>query len=386
MTFTLRPYQREAVDAAVSFLRGPSPHNAIEVLPTGSGKSLIIANIALDLGEPVLIFQPSREILQQNLAKLASYGYHAGVYSASAGRAEVSNITLATIGSVIGKSSLFENFRYIIIDECHLVNAQEGLYKTFLETLTAAGAKVLGLTATPYRVVTNGCTELRFLTQTSPRIFHDMIYCVQNRDLFNSGYLSRLEYATPNPFDRSELRINSTGADFTDESVRNYYRRSDFPDILVGVIRDQMKERRNALVFTRFVEEAEYLVSRIPNSAIVTGVSTKRERARVINGFKRGSLDVVCNVGVLSVGFDYPELETVVTGRPIMSLALWYQMIGRCTRPHPQKACARVVDMCGNYATFGRVEDLEIVDGGNGKWHIASGDRQLTNVYYGERS
>ncbi len=386
MTFTLRPYQREAVDAAVSFLRGPSPHNAIEVLPTGSGKSLIIANIALDLGEPVLIFQPSREILQQNLAKLASYGYHAGVYSASAGRAEVSNITLATIGSVIGKSSLFENFRYIIIDECHLVNAQEGLYKTFLETLTAAGAKVLGLTATPYRVVTNGCTELRFLTQTSPRIFHDMIYCVQSRDLFNSGYLSRLEYATPNPFDRGELRINSTGADFTDESVRDYYRRSDFPDILVGVIRDQMKERRNALVFTRFVEEAEYLVSRIPNSAIVTGVSTKRERARVINGFKRGSLDVVCNVGVLSVGFDYPELETVVTGRPIMSLALWYQMIGRCTRPHPQKECARVVDMCGNYATFGRVEDLEIVDGGNGKWFVASGERQLTNVYYGERS
>ena len=63
--YTLRPYQREAVDAAVSFLRGPAKHNAIEVLPTGSGKSLIIANIVAEFGAPVLIFQPSKEILDR---------------------------------------------------------------------------------------------------------------------------------------------------------------------------------------------------------------------------------------------------------------------------------------------------------------------------------
>jgi DNA repair protein RadD len=66
-----------------------------------------------------------------------------------------------------------------------------------------------------------------------------------------------------------------------------------------------------------------------------------------------------------------------------MSLALYYQMIGRATRPHPLKKCARVVDMCGNFETFGRVEDLEIVDGGRGKWFVASGERQLTNVAFG---
>ena len=385
--YTLRPYQREAVDAAVSFLHGPAKHNAIEVLPTGSGKSLIIANIVTELGKPVLIFQPSKEILEQNLSKLSSYGYHAGVYSASKGRTEISNITFATIGSVIGKASLFDNFRFIIVDECHLVNAKKGMYKTFLETLTQAGAKVLGLTATPYRLATNSYgPELRFLTRTRPRVFRDMIYYVQNKQLFNEGYLARLEYVTHNGFDRSKLKVNSTGADFTDESVQTYVWASNLPVKLVQVIETEMRMRKNVLVFTRFVEEARYLAGRIPGAAIVTGESSKKERAKVIDGFKRGTIPVVCNVGVLTTGFDYPELETVILARPTMSLALYYQMIGRCTRPHPQKESARVIDMCGNYGTFGKVEDLEIVDGGNGKWFVANGKKQLTNIHYGERA
>jgi DNA repair protein RadD len=384
--YILRPYQREAVDAAVSFLKGPARHNAIEVLPTGSGKSLIIANIVKELGEPVLIFQPSKEILEQNLSKLQSYGYQAGVYSASKGRTEISNITFATIGSVIGKTSLFENFRYIIVDECHLVNAKEGMYQTFLKSLVESGAKVLGLTATPYRLASNSFgSELRFLTRTRPRIFQEMIYHVQNRELFDNGYLARLEYVTHNGFDRSKLKINSTGADFTDDSVQTYVWASNLPVKLVRVIENEIKTRKNVLVFTRFVEEARYLAGRITGAAIVTGESSKRERAKIIDGFKRGSIPVVCNVGVLTTGFDYPELETVIIARPTMSLALYYQMIGRCTRPHPLKEHARVIDMCGNYESFGRVEDLEIVDGGNGKYCVVSGEKQLTNIYFQEK-
>jgi DNA repair protein RadD len=382
--YTLRPYQQEAVDAAVTFLKGPAKRNGIEVLPTGSGKSLIIANVVKELGEPVLIFQPSKEILEQNLSKLESYGYHAAVYSASKGRTEVSNITFATIGSVIGKANLFTKFRYIIVDECHFVNAKEGMYQAFLRALIEVGAKVLGLTATPYRLASNSFgSELRFLTRTRPRVFEDLIYYVQNRDLFDSGYLARLEYSTPDGFDRSRLRVNSTGADFTDESVQIGIWASNLPDKLVQVIRREMETRKNALVFTRFIKESEYLVNNIPGAAIITGETKKKDRERLIDGFKSGDIPVICNVGVLTTGFDYPELETVIIGRPTMSLGLYYQMVGRSIRPHPKKECARVVDLCGNYQAFGRVEDLEIVDGGNGKWHVASGDRQLTNICYG---
>jgi len=382
MTYTLRPYQQEAVDTAIMFLKGTSTHNAIEVLPTGSGKSLIIANIASRLGAPVLIFQPSKEILEQNLSKLQSYGYRGAVYSASKGRTEVADITFATIGSVVNKSGLFTNFPYVIVDECHLVNAKEGMYKTFLAELEKAGAKVLGLTATPYRLASNSFgSELRFLTRTRPKVFHEMIYFVQNRQLFDAGHLARVEYATANGFDRGRLEINSTGADYTDESVQRYYRALNFQDRIVQAIEREMDTRKNALVFTRFVKEAEYLTHCIPGAAIVTGETKKKDRGRLIEGFKAGDIPVICNVGVLTTGFDYPELETVIIARPTMSLGMYYQMIGRSIRPHVKKDCALVVDLCGNFKTFGRIEDLEIVDGGNWKWFVAANGKQLTNIY-----
>jgi DNA repair protein RadD len=382
VSYTLRTYQEEATVSAVSFLKSPVRRNAIMVLPTGSGKSLIIANIAARLGAPVLIFQPSKEILEQNLAKLESYGYRGAVYSASKGRQEVADITFATIGSVVNKADLFTNFPYVIIDECHGVNANDGMYRTFLATLESAGAKVLGLTATPYRLASNSFgSELRFLTRTRPKVFHEMIYFVQNRFLFDAGYLARMEYRDANGFDRARLDVNSTGADYTDASVQRYYRALNFQDKIVTAIEREMETRKNALVFTRFVQESEYLVHNISGAAIVTGETKKKDRERLIEGFKAGDIPVVCNVGVLTTGFDYPELETVIIARPTMSLGLYYQMIGRSIRPHAKKECARVVDLCGNFQTFGRIEDLEIVDGGNGKWFIAANGKQVTNIY-----
>jgi DNA repair protein RadD len=385
MSYVLRPYQREAVEAAVSYLKSESKDNAIEVLPTGAGKSLVLANVAKELGAPVLIFQPSKEILEQNYEKLLSYGYQASIYSACMGQKEVSNITFATIGSVIRKADLFKEFRYVIIDECHCVNSKEGMYSAFLKQLE--GARILGLTATPYRFVTDGFggSILKFLTRTRPRVFHDVIYYVQNRTLFEGGFLAKLRYLSPGGFDRSRLQLNSTGADFDDQSVRNYYRDSKFQDMVVDVITREMETRRNALVFTRFVEEAEYLVSRVPGAAIVTAETPKAEREKLINGFRSGRIKVICNVGVLVLGFDYPELETIIIARPTMSLALFYQMIGRGIRPHPVKECTEVVDMCGNLKLFGKVEDLRLINGGNGKWFISSNGRQLTNAYYGQR-
>lgn len=385
MNYVLRPYQKEAVDAAVRYLRTSSPYNAIEVLPTGSGKSLIIANIVKELGAPTLVFQPSKEILEQNLEKLRSYGYEASIYSASMGQKQISDITFATIGSTFRKVDLFREFQYVIVDECHAVNPKKGMYSTFLKQLN--GTRVLGLTATPYRLVTDGFggSILKFLTRTRSRVFHDVIYYVQNRTLFESGFLAKLRYLSPQGFDRSKLRLNSTGADFDDQSVKNYYRTSGFPDMVVNVITQEMKTRRNALVFTRFVEEAEYLASRIPQAAIVTAETPKRDRENLIRWFRSGQVKVVCNVGVLVLGFDYPELETIIIATPTMSLARFYQMIGRGIRPHPAKEYTEVVDMCGNLALFGRVEDLRLINGGNGKWFISSNGRVLTNIYFGER-
>ncbi len=92
--------------------------------------------------------------------------------------------------------------------------------------------------------------------------------------------------------------------------------------------------------------------------------------------------EATANVGVLTTGFDYPELDTVVMARPTMSLAMWYQIVGRAIRPHPSKECGWIVDLCGNINRFGEVANLRLHDSGNGKWAVYSNGRQLTNVRF----
>ncbi len=377
--YTLRPYQEEAVEAVLRFYKSPVSYNGIEVLSTGSGKSLVIAFAAKELRGPCLVFQPTKEILDQNYSKLLSYGAEPTIWSASMNRKELSDLTLATIGSVTRKADLFSHFKYILVDECHVISAQGGMYHDFIKTV--AGARVCGFTATPYRLHTNSFgSELRFLTRTRPRIFREVIYYVQTGTLFEAGYLCPIRYVPVGGFSREYLQANSTGAEYSDESVKRYFKQIAFPDRLVHAVRQLAQIRRNVLVFTRFIEESEYLVKHVPGSAIVTGETPKREREEILRAFKAGELKVVSNVGVLTHGFDFPALETVVLARPTMSLALYYQMIGRAIRPHRDKRAALVVDLADNLSLFGPVERLTLRDLGRGKWIVLGATGQLTNT------
>lgn len=387
--YRLRDYQQKASDAAVDFFNSKSKKNTIMVLPTGSGKSLVIADIANRLKEHTLVFQPSKEILEQNFNKLCSYGVlDCSIYSASFNSKEISRITFATIGSVKSNPEAFAHFKNIIIDECHLVNPKQGMYKDFFEVVKC---KILGLTATPYRLASNSFgSTLRFITRTRPSVFKEVIYQVQISTLLDMGYLAKLNYYPMNPsgWNESNLRVNSTGADYTDKSVIKEYERIDFYSYLVHIVQRLMRpkegSRKGILVFTRFLKEAEMLTYSIPGCAIVSGDTPKKEREDILTRFKAGDIPVVANVGVLTTGFDYPELDTILMARPTMSLALWYQIVGRAIRPHPSKEAGWIVDLCGNIERFGEVKDLTLVDptGGRGLWQINSGNRQLTNVYF----
>jgi DNA repair protein RadD len=382
--YKLRDYQKDASSAAVNFFRDEkATYNALMVLPTGSGKSLIIADIAARLNEPLLIFQPSKEILEQNFGKIQSYGiWNAGVYSASMKSKDINRITYATIGSAIHHPELFTRFRFIIVDECHLVNSDHGMYHDFIQMLPY---KVLGLTATPYRLYSNkfGGSMLRFLTRTRPKIFSRLIYNVQVETLLQRGYLANLDYYRIRLIDQRKLQLNSTGADYTDRSVREMYQKTHFAESLENVIqRLLVAGRKSILVFTRFVEEAQYLSETLGNkAAVVSSKTDKLKRAKILQAFKSRRILVVANVGILTTGFDYPELDTIVIARPTMSLGLYYQMVGRALRPYPGKE-GWIVDLCGNYDRFGRVDKLKLEQTRPGLYAIFSGNKQLTNVYF----
>lgn len=115
---------------------------------------------------------------------------------------------------------------------------------------------------------------------------------------------------------------------------------------------------------------------------MLTGDTDKRERERILMQFKSGVIRCVINVGVLTTGFDYPELECVLIARSTMSLALYYQIIGRAMRPHPNKQSAWIVDLGGNINSFGKIETMQIRKNDKGLYAVWNGNKQLTNVLF----
>ena len=392
-TYTLRDYQDEAVDAGVSYLHDKKRRrkNGIIVAPTGSGKSLLIASMCTRLDGPSVVFQPTREILQQNAIKLAHYGYPAAVFSASMGRRERGHVTLATIGSVVTQPAAFEHVSYVLIDECHqAVNPKGGQFTDFIEGLPDH-VRVMGFTATPYRLATNSMgSQLRFLTRTTPRLFNDMVHETSIQRLVAGGYWSPLQYHTDRVVVQKErLLLNTTVTDYTDGSVQLHFTEIGF----VGKLCDRVAQhlaagRKHVLVFTRFVDEAKRVAEQFGSRAAFVSADTKdHERDRIVRDFKSGLIEVVANVGVLSIGFDFPELDCVVLGCPSISLARYYQWVGRAVRPHASKSMAHIDDMVGLVRQFGKVEDLQLrTEGRYGReWSVCSGDRPLTNVYFTDR-
>lgn len=389
MSFTPRPYQTEAINRAVEFFHDKRQYNGIEILPTGSGKSVVIANITSRLPGKTVVFQPSKEILVQNFKKFMSYGYRAGIYSASAGSRFVDDVTFATIGSVARKAHIFEKFSNIIVDECHLVNPEEGMYHSFIKSL--GHARVLGLTATPYRLTSSfEGAMLKWITRTSPRIFNKVLYYVQNEVLFNSGHLAKLEYYRFNVVDRTMLTMNSSGTDFTEASLRSYYRQIDMPKNTIEYANRILAKRRNLLVFCSLIEEADRVAKGIPGAVVLTGNTEKSLRDKILAQFKIGQIRCVVNVGVLTTGFDYPELEAVLIARSTMSLAIYYQIIGRVMRPftYPDgsEKVGWVVDLGGNIDFFGKIETMRIEKDHKGLYYVGNTIngkfRQLTNVTF----
>lgn len=381
MQFTPRPYQQQAIGRAVDYFHGNGNHNAFEILPTGSGKSVVIANIASQLQDRTVVFQPSKEILAQNVQKFTSYGYRAGVYSASAGKKFLDKITFATIGSVAKKHHLFKDCKNIIIDECHLVNGNGGMYHDFIKAIP--GAKVLGLTATPYRLSTGfEGAMLKFINRTNPRIFNKCIYYVQNNVLFDSGHLAKLEYFDKSVIDRKMLEVNSTGTDFTDRSIKNYYHKIDFSKITADYANRLLAKRKNLLVFCALVSDAYEVAGQVPGAVVLTGETEGPIRDRILSQFKAGKIKCVINVGVLTTGFDYPELECVLLARSTMSLALYYQIFGRGMRIHPNKESCWLVDLGGNISMFGKIETMQIKTTDKGLMSVWNNGRQLTNVNF----
>lgn len=379
--FSLRPYQQTAVNAGVAFLKDKRKEHGIIVIPTGGGKSIVIAEIIQQLEGHVIIFQPSKELLEQNLAKYNSYGYNADVYSASANQKTIGKVTFATIGSCYKTPEIFSHFDYIIVDECHLVKPDEdSMYSKFLASVPT---KILGLTATPVRLKRYNFpaphAKLCMLNRTKPKVFSEFIHVTQISEIIENGFWSPIEYFKLE-YDVSYLKVNSSGSDYTDESLVFCNKQNDVQGKIINYVERLIKVgRKHILIFVPTIAEAEELSQRFPLVDFIHSELNKKDRAEKLDRFKSGTIKAIVNVGVLAIGFDFPALDTIIGARKTMSLAAYYQMLGRGVRLHPSKKSVYYIDLVGNTDAFGKIETLAIEKRKTG-WGIFSGNRQITNM------
>jgi len=383
----LRENQVEPVAIGVEFFRTPKMTPSIIVAPTAFGKSIVIAAIAKELGEKLLVLQPSKELLEQNYNKFITLGGEASIYSASMGSKELGDVTYATIGSIINIASQFKEMGVskIIIDECdRYPRNKSGQLRRFVDAMKAT--HILGLTATPLKLQTNmgetgPYSKLVMLTNRSKHgmFFRNILHVSQIQDIVKLGYWTPLVYQSYD-FDTGALVYNSSGAEYTSDSIARSYENQNIGDKIVKKVAE-LYDRKSILVAVPTIEQATNLAKRIPQAAVVHGGTPKEERKRIIEEFRNQQIRVIVQVNVLTVGFDYPELDCLITGRPTASISWWYQFVGRGTRIHESKKDCIVVDFVGSVERFGKVEELYYKDTGNEEWELfGENKKQITGI------
>jgi DNA repair protein RadD len=386
---TLRPNQVEPIRKAVEFFREKNPKPSLIVLPTAWGKSILTAFVAKETDDKIIVLQPSKELLEQNYLKYLTlcgdFDCRASIYSASFNSKCIGKVTYATIGSIKNIGATFRKYGFtkMLIDEAHLYprEADSMLGKFLAES---GITHVLGITATPVKLQSNTSldgehySKLVMLTSRSKKgnFFKDIIHVAQPSEMVRLGFWSPLKYQV-GTFDGSLLVFNSTKSEYTEESVQRAYEAND----IVSQIRQAVtySGRKHILVFLPSVEDAKAFASRYPDSAAVYGDMDKKEREKVISGFKSGRIRIIFNVRVLSTGFDYTGIDCIILGISTASIALYYQIVGRATRIDPGKKDALIIDLGGNFDRFGKVEDIRFEKGSI--WRMfGTGDRLLSGM------
>ncbi|WP_447928018.1 DEAD/DEAH box helicase [Vreelandella sp. EE27] len=356
---TLRGYQRQAVERVIEHFRGTSDPGVV-VLPTGSGKSLVIAELARLARGRVLVLAHVRELVEQNHAKYQAYGLEADIFSAGLSRKEASRqVVFGSVQSVVRNLESFvdENFTLLVIDECHRVSLEkESSYRQVIDHLQRQNPnlKILGLTATPYRLGQGFIYHRHYhgmVRGSEACFFTDCVFEQPLRLMVKQHYLTppeRLDMAVAG-YDFSALAPAQNGL-FPEKALNEVVAGSRATPGIVAQIVERAETRQGVMIFAATVAHAEEVASYLPaqQAALITGATPAQERERLIAAFKARALKYLVNVSVLTTGFDAPHVDVIAILRPTESVSLYQQIVGRGLRLSPGKEDCLVLDYAGN--------------------------------------
>jgi DNA repair protein RadD len=394
----LRDYQEYAVEELFSYLKKTKNGNPVIAMPTGTGKSVVIAAIVKRLmtekmSKKILVLTHVKELIKQNATKMAQLLPAAplGIYSAGLKEKETTYpITFAGIASVARNLESFSSVDTIIIDECHLVSPKQAtMYqrtiKHFLEKTN--GTRVIGLTATPYR------TKSGKLTEGDGAIFTDIVVDMIKPEVFawffKQGYLS-LPVPLQPTFEFDLSGVHSSMGDYVKKELAEVVDKEERTNQVVEEAIACAGERKHWLVFASGIEHALHVCERLNTCGVkAVAIHSKMpaaERDKNIEDYTTGRVKALVNNGILTTGFDHPQTDLILMLRPTRSPGLWVQMLGRGIRPvyaegHPvvdaagrlaaiaagPKPNCLVLDFAGNAKRLGPINQPAVPAGRTGK-------------------
>ena len=373
----LRPYQQDAIEAVYRYLRNHDD-NPVVVIPTAGGKTPILATICRDAVDRwsgrVLVVSHVKELLEQAVDKLKQVApdLPVGVYSAGLKRRDTANrVIVAGIQSIYKRAGELDAFDLIVVDEAHLIPTDgDGMYRQFLADAKVLNPhlRVIGLTATPFRLDSGPIY--------SPDHFLNAVcYEIGIKELIRDGYLcSLVSKAGSTKADTTDLHIR--GGEFVADEVEQLMNQDSLVEAACREIVEYTADRKACLIFAAGIKHGKHIVGALRDKhgiecGFVCGDTPAAERNDLLARFRGHAsgrlfesepLKYLCNVNVLTTGFDAPNIDSVVLLRPTMSPGLYYQMVGRGFRLHPNKQNCLVLDFGGNVLRHGPVDQVKVRD------------------------
>lgn len=354
--YSLRAYQQEAVNAAVSWVLKNSDPALLE-LSGGAGKSIICAEIARVIyqktGKRILVLVPNQDLLLQNGEKMEMTGEKFSYYSASVSKSLRHHIVLATEGTFksIAQQRGHE-FALVVVDEAHRVTPT---FKQIIDDMRIGNPllRVIGMTGTPFRstgYIYELDTENRIVSESYEPYYKKLLYRITCNELIAMGYLTPVVIGVSSgSYDTSKIGAVH-GDDFTESQLKKAFESQSVTQKIVQDVIEKTQNQKGVIIFCATLKHAEEVLGLLPEGEAIFlhGKLNKGERKRLIKDFKAQKYKYLVNKDIAAVGFDAPHADTCVFMRAIGSNLLFQQMVWRVVRLYEGKEESLLLDYGNN--------------------------------------
>lgn len=331
--YELHPYQKKLVQQTRQELAN-GKNSVLIQSPAGSGKSVVIAEIArltVKKGGYVLFMVHRKELVEQITDSFKE------------NNVDLSHCTIMTVGRVKNRLGKLPKPTLIITDETHhsLAKTYRNVYKFYLTTPR------IGFSATPWRMNGKGLHD----------VYESMVKGPSVKWLISNKYLAPFKYYSVNLVNSDKLKKSSTG-DYTNKSMDEAVGKTIFGDVINTY--KKVANGQQAIVYAHSVEYSQIVANSFNQAGIsarhVDAKTPSTKREQIMTDFKAGKIKIICNVDLISEGFNVPDCSTVILLRPTASLVLFIQQSMRSMRYKTGKV-ATIIDHVANYSRFGLPDD-----------------------------